>query len=254
MASLKSRKGYIPIGMAGVDAVVPRNDPALSTWYARADRDDEPDRSAPMTADAAPVDVEPSETALFLTPSTGAEMDACTALQTLGSPAETNALTVTYADSASERATSWRSHADAPPANFAVVVVGRGGTGGGPDIARNETRVESIPDGGDLTSLGVAVTGVLDEWREHPYRTVVDFDSLTALLQYIDREVAFRFLHTLTARMDEADVGGHFHLTPDAIDDRTYHLLRPLFDAVVERTEDGWEVWRDGGRTDDHDS
>ncbi|WP_423751156.1 DUF7504 family protein [Salinirarus marinus] len=226
---------------------MPRNDLALPTRCARSDRDAERDRDATMTADAIPSDVDPSETVLFLTPSTGGDPAACTALQTFGSPAETNALAVSYADSASERATSWRSHADAPPANFAVVVVGRGGTPDGPDIARNATRIESVPDGSDLTALGVTVTRILDGWGDHPYRTAVDFDSLTALLQYADRETAFRFLHTLTAQMDGIDGGGHFHLTPDAVDDRTYHLLRPLFDAVVERTEDGWEVRRGGG-------
>jgi hypothetical protein len=199
-------------------------------------------------------DVDPSELLLYLTPSTGTDVANCAELQTFGTPAETNALTVTYADSASDRAAAWRSHVDAPPANFGIVVVGRGDRQRVEDIARNETRVETVPDGRDLTELGVTITRILDEWSDHPYQSVVDFDSVTSLLQYVDRETSFRFLHTLTAQLERVDAGGHFHLTPDAIDDRTYHLLRPLFDAVVDGTGDDGEVRRDAEPTSTPDA
>lgn len=202
-----------------------------------------------MTADAVRSEVDPSARLLALTPATD-ETSACTALQSRGSPAETNALTVTYADADA----AWRSHVETPPANAAVVVVGRDDPDTEPGVARNETRVESVADGGDLSALGVTVTRILDEWSDHPYRTTLDFRSLTALLQYVDAEAAFRFLHTLTARMDRSDAGGYFYLTPDAVDDRTSHLLRHPFDAVVERTDDGWILHREDGGSPRDDS
>ncbi|MUV85669.1 hypothetical protein GJ631_03515 [Natronomonas sp. CBA1123] len=83
----------------------------------------------------------------------------------------------------------------------------------------------------DLTGLGIAVAESLRP------DTAVCFDSLTAMLQYADRERAFQFLHALGERCASAEATAHFHLDPEAADETTTAALSTLVDVVVD-TED----------------
>ncbi|MEF8809025.1 DUF7504 family protein [Natronomonas sp.] len=84
----------------------------------------------------------------------------------------------------------------------------------------------------DLTGQGIAIAEALDAGTE------VCFDSLTALLQYADRERAFQFLHSLGERCAEASATIHYHLDPEATDEQTVAAMSTLMDAVVD-TETG---------------
>jgi hypothetical protein len=93
--------------------------------------------------------------------------------------------------------------------------------------------VEELDVGGDvepsdLTGQEIAVTEALAADTE------VCFDSLTALLQYADRERAFQFLHSLGERCADSSARIHYHLDPDSADDRTVAALSTLMDAVVD--------------------
>lgn len=92
----------------------------------------------------------------------------------------------------------------------------------------------------DLTAVGVAVTRAIDRHTEG--RLHVCLGSLTTLLQYVDRETAFKFLHVTLSRLDSADAVAHGHLDPVAVDEETVATLSSLFDAVLERDDDGWTV------------
>ena len=96
-----------------------------------------------------------------------------------------------------------------------------------------------MSDGGDLTSLAETIGGQLSEWEASDARTVVCFESLTALLERNGLRGAFRFLCLLGRRLESADAVAHFHLDPDAVDDRTLYTLFPLFGTVVEHDESG---------------
>ena len=80
----------------------------------------------------------------------------------------------------------------------------------------------------DLVGQGIAIAEALSP------ETVVCVDSLGALLQYVDREQAFQFVHTLGERCAESSSAMHFHLDPAAVDERTVATLSLLMDAVVD--------------------
>ena len=84
----------------------------------------------------------------------------------------------------------------------------------------------------DLTGLGITLTELLT--ADGDARTVVCFDSLTMLLQYVDVETAYQFLHIVTGRIHSVGATGLFHMDPTAHDDRTVAAMKSLFDAVVD--------------------
>jgi hypothetical protein len=109
-----------------------------------------------------------------------------------------------------------------------------GGAGFGPEVT-----VERC-GAADLTGVGVAVTRAIERHTEG--RLHVCLGSLTTLLQYVDRETAFKFLHVTLSRLDSADAVAHGHLDPVAVDAETVATLSSLFDSVLERDDDGWAV------------
>ncbi|MCL9813153.1 DUF7504 family protein [Natranaeroarchaeum aerophilus] len=92
------------------------------------------------------------------------------------------------------------------------------------------TAVEELSDPADLSTTGIAISSFLDDEGG----TVVCFHSLTALLEAVETEQLFRFLHVLTSRVHAADAIGQFYLDPARTDDRTIYKLRSGFDTVVE--------------------
>lgn len=197
-------------------------------------------------------------TVLVESASTDPERPAtCSDLLHRQSAARENLLWVTYTHGPDEKLQSWRRHTDATPANLGVVSVGDsmrsaaaasaavgGPAGGVPDEAGGgvPNPVEAVENPSDLTGLGITVGRYFEAWgTDHP--TNLCFDSITALLQYVEFETAYRFLHVLTGRVAAAGGVGHFHVDPAAHDDQTVASLQTLFDAVVT-VEDGERVVR----------
>jgi hypothetical protein len=52
------------------------------------------------------------------------------------------------------------------------------------------------------------------------------------MLQYVELDQAFRFLHVVTDRLADADAMAHFHVDPGAHDDETIETLTSLFDGA----------------------
>ena len=94
--------------------------------------------------------------------------------------------------------------------------------------------VETVDSPDDLTGLEITIADAIDD---EPVAFCLD--SLTTLLQYVDTDRAFRFVHALTARLSAAGASAHFHLDPGAVDDRTVNTLLSFVDASVRRDADG---------------
>jgi len=97
----------------------------------------------------------------------------------------------------------------------------------------------------------------LTRWQGNGNQTVVSVQTLTVLLEYVDFDTAFRYLHILTHRVQAADAIGFYHMDPDIHDEETVNTLKTLFDAVVEVSDDGetWsvrETYGDRSATSDH--
>jgi hypothetical protein len=94
---------------------------------------------------------------------------------------------------------------------------------------------ETISSPSDLTGLGIQIGEFLSEWSAP---TVLCFDSLTSMLQYVDFETAYEFLHAITGQIHASDARAHFHIDPGAHDQQQIAGITSLFDASVSLEEE----------------
>lgn len=174
-------------------------------------------------------------TVLFGAPSMSAGADeTCVDLLSQGVPDAVSVLWITFTEPAGTCLDRWRSVHDTDPADFGVIVVGETVGGGNSDV--DSQAVQTISNASDLTGIGIKVGEFVSG---HDERITVCFDSLTALLQYVDLETAYEFLHALTGQLYSTGATSHFHIDPSAHDQRTIDTLLSLFDAEVRLAENG---------------
>jgi archaellum biogenesis ATPase FlaH len=102
--------------------------------------------------------------------------------------------------------------------------------------------VETVSDASDLTGIGINVTQLVKQAADSENPTVVCFDSLTPLLQYVDAERCYRFLDVTTSRLSKVCAVSHAHINPRAHDDQTVQQLTTVFDTIIEHDGDDWAV------------
>jgi KaiC/GvpD/RAD55 family RecA-like ATPase len=151
--------------------------------------------------------------------------EGCTELLHAGDTTP-DVLWVTYTRSPSACVEAVRS-SSADVGALSVIAVGETPTA--EDTSRSSVTVDSISTPSDLTGLGITLSQTLSDHED----VVVCFDSLTAMLQYVEVETSYEFLHTVTGQLHAADARAHFHLDPTAHDRQTVDALASLFDAVV---------------------
>lgn len=177
--------------------------------------------------------LEGAQTILLCASSVGGGANgACVDLLDVAPPSELNVLWVSYTRAPDACLSTWRTHATGAPGQRAVLALGEQHRGAG----AGEVAVEVVDDPGDLTGLGIAVSRYLEEWDGS---TALCLDSLTALLQYVELETAYEFLHVLCERLYDADAVGHFHLDPAAHEERAVTAFASLVDARVTVSADG---------------
>lgn len=169
--------------------------------------------------------------ALVCSSSTGPD-DSCVDLLSTTAP-RTTALWVTYTRPPSACLDHFRAAGSS--GSLSVIAVGDMPT----DVPDSEAvTVKSVSTPDDLTGLGITLSQALSTHED----AVVCFDSLTALLQYVETERAYEFLNALTGHLYAADARAHFHLDPAVHDTRTVDALASLFDVVVEAEDGGWSA------------
>jgi hypothetical protein len=95
----------------------------------------------------------------------------------------------------------------------------------------------------NLTGYGMALTEVLDDYDEP---LLVRVDSLTALLQHVSVNAAFRFVHVLSGRVDRERAVLVASIDPGAHDEQTLATMTQPFDVVVTGEEGARRVRRRG--------
>lgn len=145
--------------------------------------------------------------------------------------AATRFLAVSYTRWASEYADRL---AGVSPAEIVVIRAQREDISSDPE---GVTVCTEAPD--NLTGIGVRTNEFLTRWHSGADPVVVYFDSITALLQYAELDMAYRFLHVLRSRVTHSDATGFYHLAPGAHDEATVATFKQLFDTVLLREDDG---------------
>jgi len=160
---------------------------------------------------------------------------------------ERHVLCVTFTRSPEDHLINWRRHGTLPnhAAFVAVDASARSNEARTPEREYEgpedvEVTVDRISSPENLTRLGVRTTNRLESLTDAVADRQINvcFDSVTSLLQYVDTDQAFRFLHVLTDQLEEAGACTHFHMDPGAHDDETIQTLQTVFDGVYE-FEDG---------------
>lgn len=174
---------------------------------------------------------------------TPVEYDLCAKLCTT-EPHARRRLLVTTEQSPDERLNALRGYGAGSFDESVVVAVGdqmRSSNGDGSsthEIHGEAVTVETINNPRDLTRLGLLINKHLAEPDEGP-PAVVCFHTLSSLLQFVEVEKAFRFLHVLQGRVRTANARAHYHLDPSAHDEQVLHTLRPIFDFTVRFDANG---------------
>lgn len=167
--------------------------------------------------------------------------DACLSLSTLRGTPSTKRLVLTYVYGAESYLSQIEETTDDPPE--LAIIQASGDTNSMPRIPQNwpvEIRHEAP---GDLTGIGIQSSEFLTRWHGAD-DVAVCVESITAMLQYVPIQTAYRFLHVLTHRVNHAGATAHYHMSPDAHSERELGTLKQLFDAIAEYdTEtDTWTV------------
>ncbi|WP_435159718.1 helix-turn-helix transcriptional regulator [Haladaptatus sp. DFWS20] len=99
----------------------------------------------------------------------------------------------------------------------------------------------AVVDPTDPMEIIVPLSNHLKAWTDDETQPIVSVQTLTVLLEYVDFDTAFRYLHILTHRIQAAGAVGYFQMDPDIHDPETINTLKTLFDIVVEISESGAE-------------
>lgn len=176
------------------------------------------------------------------------ETPTCAAAMNVADPSELNALAITYKRDPDRWLADFLAHFGDEPERLQIISVSEAGesVGNAGESVVDEQHVETIQSPQDLTGLGIHVSEYLrrveeTKWDSGATNTVICFDSITALLQYVDAQRAFRFFHIVTARVSAVEATAHYHIHPDALDEQTVNTLQTLFDALVKIGDDGVE-------------
>ena len=169
-----------------------------------------------------------------------ADADACLHLLTDTDAKSKNVLSLGYSTPSDRNTRAVRSAG--PPSDTTFVCIGErtrstAATSPPADLTPGGTTMRVVPDPANVARIGLVVNDCLEDWADSGSRTVICFHSLSNLLEYVDLQTAFRFLHVLTGRIATADAQAHFHIDPTAHDEKTVRTLSMLFDDVV-RVED----------------
>jgi hypothetical protein len=188
--------------------------------------------------------LEQSSNVLLLAPLTPTGNRTC--LELLAStarPEEANVAAITYTPPPETWIADWTAHNDRLPAEIAFIHANTVETA-------DENRAEGVPpevsvarvDPNQPMDIIAPLSEQLTRWEDNGNQTLVSVQTLTILLEYVDFDTAFRYLHILTHRVQAANAIGFYHMDPDIHDEETINTLKTLFDAVVE-VSDGGEQW-----------
>ena len=162
--------------------------------------------------------------------------DACYELLDSADPGGVDLLRIVYHRTPERLLDEWERRIGTQPANTAIVGVDDRVQSGPSEDATPTTDETNLrvyaANPNDLTGLGMELNNALTALSKTANPTFVCFDSVTAMLQFVDTESAYKFLHMLTGQLHDADAVAHFHMDPNAHDPRTISRLKTAFDDL----------------------
>lgn len=103
-----------------------------------------------------------------------------------------------------------------------------------------EARIESLSTPSDLTGMGIKFSTLYSALHEESGGGVrTAFVNVSTLFMYTDLRTLFRFLHTLSGRIEATDGIGIFVIDPDSHDEQSVSTLTQLCDGRVDVRDPG---------------
>lgn len=110
------------------------------------------------------------------------------------------------------------------------------------DGADAPTPVATVSSPADLLTLGTEINTLLSEAAEDGERIALCIHSISEMLQFVDREFLFKFLHAVSARVRSVDGVGFYHLDNEMPDDELRIMFAHLCDTVATFEGEGMNV------------
>jgi KaiC/GvpD/RAD55 family RecA-like ATPase len=124
-------------------------------------------------------------------------------------------------------------YADSADRSCVQLLDASGSDGGG---ARGASQRVSSPS--DLTGISIAMAKQLKALPTEQLEGLrYGLVTVSTLLQFLDPQTVFKFLHVYTARVGETDGFGVYTITDDAHDAQTLNTILGQFDAVIRLRE-----------------
>lgn len=104
--------------------------------------------------------------------------------------------------------------------------------------AIRQVATQRVSSPGDLTGISIGTAKLMEEFTEHDVSRVRHgLVSVSTLLQYLELDTVFKFLHIYTQRIADTGGLGIFTVENDAHDSQTLSTITSEFDGVIELRE-----------------
>lgn len=111
-------------------------------------------------------------------------------------------------------------------------------SGSGDQRALRNIATRRVASPGDLTGISIGTAKLMQELTGQEVSDVRHgLVSVSTLLQYLELNTVFKFLHVYTARIADTDGLGIFTIDSSAHDDQTINTVLGEFDGVIELRE-----------------
>lgn len=182
---------------------------------------------------------EAAQNVLVVGPAVGEVTDElCTRLLTDVQPAD-SILGVSVVQSPSDRRRRWTDHGSLDRFDVEFVDVDTDTRAASAvEHSRPRRTITTVSDPTDLATLGRTIS---ERLAAGDGQTSMCFHSMTDILDFVERERALEFLHTLAEAVKAADAHAHYHLDASQ-DEETVELFRTVTDRVIELSPDGSDV------------
>lgn len=101
-----------------------------------------------------------------------------------------------------------------------------------------EAATESVSSPGDLTGISIGTAKLMQRFTNREISQVRHgLVSVSTLLQYLDLDTVFKFLHIYTQRIDDTEGLGIFTVDNAAHDPQVVNTITSEFDGVIELRE-----------------
>ena len=102
--------------------------------------------------------------------------------------------------------------------------------------------VATISSPADLLTLGRSINSLLSDAADDGDRVALCVHSISEMLQFVDREFLFKFLHAVSARVRSVGGVAFYHLDNDAPDEELRIMFSHLCDTVATFEGEQMEV------------